>query len=394
MISQVNIEIQNKKGDETTNMSSEVNTTTQKFEHLLSDYEYERPRKGQFLEGEIIRIEDETIFIDVGTKRTAVVSRKDINNLNEEWLENLEKGDQLPVYVVHTPSGEGDLMVSISKGLEQRDWKRAERYFSSGETLTLEAVDLNKGGLVVEFGNINGFVPNSHIPDLQNVRNRERINARKMEVVGSQLPLKVIEVDRDRNRLILSAKAAKKETRLQRLQELKTRDVIKGSVVNIVNYGAFVDLNGITGLIHISELSWHHVKHPSEVLDLGEEIEVMIKNVDLERERISLSHKALMPNPWDSIKKKYSSDDLVEGVVTQIKGFGAFVMLPVGVEGLIHVSQMDGNPEDLLTIGEKVLVRIVAIDSQRERINLSLNQVLSEEHFSWLMQTEEEKENV
>lgn len=375
-------------------MIADVNTRTERFEHLLSEYEYERPKKGQFLDGEVIRIEDEAIFVDVGTKRTAVVNRKDINNLDEEWLENLEKGDRLPVYVVNTPSGEGDLFVSISKGLEQKDWKRAERFFTSGETVDLEAVDINRGGLVVEFGNINGFVPNSHLPDLQNVRNRERVKARKMEAIGSHLRLKVIEVDRDRNRLILSAKAARKEIRRRKLQKLEPGDIMKGRVVNIANYGAFVDLNGITGLIHISELSWHHVKHPSEVVDLEDEIEVMIKNVDFERERVSLSHKALLPNPWDSIEEKYSSGDLVEGVVTAIKGYGAFVKLPVGVEGLIHMSQMEGTPEDLLTIGEKVLVRIIAIESNRERINLSLNHVSSEENLSWLRQTDEDKENV
>jgi small subunit ribosomal protein S1 len=370
-------------------MITDVNTRPERFEHLLSEYEYERPKKGQFLDGEVIRIEDEAIFVDVGTKRTAVVSRKDINNLDEEWLANLEKGDQLPVYVVNTPSGEGDLFVSISKGLEQKDWKLAERYFSSGETLDLEVVDMNRGGLVVEFGNINGFVPNSHIPALQNVENRERVKARKTEAIGSQLPLKVIEVDCDRKRLILSAKDAQKEIRLRRLLELKSGDVIKGCVVNIVNYGAFVDLNGITGLIHISELSWHHIKHPSEVLDSGEEIEVMVKNVDLDRERISLSHRALLPNPWDAIEERYSNGDLVEGLVTSIKDYGAFVKLPIGIEGLLHVSEMNGTPEDLLTFGEKILVRIVAIDSHRERINLSLNRVSPEDHTAWLMQNEE-----
>jgi len=389
LISQCNLERKYKRGDDITTMISEVNTRTERFEHLLSEYEYERPKRGQFLDGEVIRIEEEAIFVDVGTKRTALVSRKDINNLDEEWLANLEKGDQLPVYVVNTPSGEGDLFVSISKGLEQKDWKRAERYFSDGESLDLEVVDMNRGGLVVEFGNINGFVPNSHIPDLHNIRNRERVKARKMEAIGSQLPLKVIEVDRDRKRLILSAKAAQRGKRLRRLQVLKPGDVLTGEVVNIVSYGAFVDLDGINGLLHISEISWHHIEHPSEALDLGKAIEVMVKNVDLDRERISLSHKALMPNPWDAIEERYSIGDLVDGLVTSIKDYGAFVKLPIGVEGLIHVSEMNGTPENLLTIGEKVLVRITAIDPHRERINLSLTRVSHEDHLAWEMQIEE-----
>jgi small subunit ribosomal protein S1 len=362
---------------------------------MLSDYDYEHPRKGQFLEGEIIRIEEEAIFIDIGTKRDAVVSHQDFNNLDEEILTNLERGDQLPVYVVHAPKNGGDLMVSISKGLEQEDWKRAEKCLTSGVTLNLKVVDQNRGGLIVAFGRLHGFVPNSHIPGIQKVIGHEQqTKAHKEEKIGSLLPVNVIEVDRDHNRLILSAKAAQREMRLQRLQELKPGDVLKGKVVNIVNYGVFVDLNEINGLIHVSELNWHRVKHPSEVLDLGEEIEILIKDVDLDRERVSLSRKALMPNPWDSVKKRYCKGDLVEGVVTLMKDYGAFVALSEGLEGLIHVSEMDGKPEDTLTLGQTLLVRIIEIDSRRERIKLSLTQVTQDEHLSWLKQFDENRENI
>ena len=386
--------IQVERSDDSTNTLSAEKTGRKRFEHMLSDYEYEPPRKGQFLEGEIVRIEEEAIFIDVGTKRDAVVSRNDINNLDEELLAHLESGDQLPVYVVHPPGDEGDLVVSISKGLEQEDWERAERCLTSGETLDLEAVDLNRVGLVVAFGSLNGFVPNSHIPGIRNVRSLEQAQARKVEKIGSQLPLKVIEVDRDHNGLVLSAKAAQREIRLRRLQELKPGDVLNGEVVNIVRYGAFVDLNGITGLIHVSELNWYRVKHPSEVLAQGEELELLIKDVDPDRERVSLSRKALMPNPWDSIEERYSQGDLVEGVVTFIKDFGVFVRLPVGLEGLIHVSEMNGKPEDTLTLGETVLVRIIAIDSRRERITLSLTRVTPDEHLTWQMHIDESREKI
>jgi small subunit ribosomal protein S1 len=373
---------------------SDVKTGTKSFEYMLSDYEYEHPRRGQFLEGKIVRIEEEAIYIDVGMKRDAVVSRNDIKTLDEKLLADLKKGDQLPVYVVQAPGDGDDLLVSISKGLEQEDWDRAERCFTSGETLELEAVGLNRGGLVVAFSSIKGFVPNSHIPEIRNIRNRELVEARKAELISTELPLNVIEVDRDCNRLILSAKVAQQEIILRRFQELTPEDVTKGVVVNIVPFGVFVDLNGITGLIHVSELSWHRVEHPSQEHTIGEEIEVMIIDVDPERERVSLSRKALMPNPWDSIDERYRIGDLVEGVITSIKNFGVFVRLATGLEGLIHVSEMDGNPQSTLTVAQTVLVRIVAIDPHRERISLSLSRVTAEEYLSWMMHHEQSEEKI
>lgn len=385
--------IQLEESDETTHTPLPVKTGKKGFEHMLSNYEYERPRKGQFLDGEIIRVEDEEIFIDVGKKRSAVVSRNDIKNLDEELLTQLERGDQLPVYVVNTPRDEDDLVVSISRGLEQEDWEWAKRCLDSGETLDLEVVDQNRGGMIVAFGRLQGFVPNSHIPALTHVKSDQKAEAFKVDKIGSTLRLKVIEVNRDQNRLILSAKAAQREKNRRRLDELEPGTVLTGKVVNITNYGVFVDLNGITGLIHISELSWHRVKHPSEVITPGEELEVLIKDVDPDRERISLSRKSLMPNPWDSIEKRYSNGELVEGLVTSIMEYGAFVRLPIGLEGLIHVSEMDGNPDDTLTIGQTVLVRIIDIDSHRERLNLSLTRVTADEHISWLMKVDESQED-
>lgn len=364
---------------------SKNKTGTNKFEHMLSDYEYERPSKGQFLEGEVVRIEDEAIFIDVGTKRDALVSRKDINNLDGELLAELKRGDQLPVYVIQAPGGEDELLVSISKGLEQEDWDRAENYLTTGETLVLEAVGVNRGGLIVDFGRITGFVPNSHIPEIKNIKSREQVGVRKMDKIGTRLPLNVIEVDRERNRLILSGKVAQREVRFHRLQELKRGDIVKGRVVNIVNFGAFIDLHGITGLAHISELSWHRLGHPSEIISIGDEIEVLIKEVDHDKERVSLSRKALMPNPWDSIMESHNEGDLVEGSVTSIQDYGVFLKLAEGVDGLIHVSEIDGNPEEKLTIGQRVLVRIIEIDPRRERISLSHTRVTEEERLSWLM---------
>lgn len=366
---------------------------TKKFEHMLGDYEYESPKEGQFIEGEIIRIEEESIFIDIGTKHDAIVSRNDLNNLNEDMRKDLEKGDQLNVYVVHTPRNEGDLMVSISKGLELEDWDRAERCQTSGEILNLEAVEVNRGGLIVAFDRLNGFVPNSHLPELKHVRNPNQAAARKAEKIGSHIPLRVIEVDQDKKRLILSAKAAQRAERIHRLREINPGDVLRGKVVNILDYGVFVDLGGITGLLHVSEFDWYRVNDPSEEIEFGEEIEVLIKDVDIERERISLSRKELLPNPWDSFDGRYSEGDLVDGIVSSLQDYGAFIRLPNSLEGLIHVSEMDGAPEELLSLGQTIPVRIIAIDLQRERISLSLTQVTQDERLSWVMNVEESRED-
>lgn len=373
--------------------SSSRKGSTKKFEQMLGDYEYERPEEGQFVEGEIIRIEEESIFIDLGTKHDAIVSRNDLNKLNEDMLEDLEKGDHLNVYVVHTSRDEGGLMVSISKGLELEDWDRAERCRTSDEIVNLEVVDVNRGGVIVAFDRLNGFVPNSHLPELKHVRNPKQTAARKAEKIGSRIPLRIIEVDQDKKRLILSAKAAKQAERIHRIKEMNPGDVLRGKVVNTVDYGIFVDLDGITGLLHISEFDWYRVDDPSEEIEIGEEIEVLIKDVDVERERISLSRKELLPNPWDSFDGRFSEGDLVDGIVSSLQDYGAFVRLPNSLEGLIHVSEMDGAPEELLSLGQTIPVRIIAIDLQRERIGLSLTQVTQDERLSWVMNVEESRED-
>jgi small subunit ribosomal protein S1 len=242
----------------------------------------------------------------------------------------------------------------------------------------LEVIDSNRGGLIVAFNRINGFVPNSHIPELQNFNSYNKVLAYKEEKIGLKIPVRIIEIDRDNNRLIFSVKAAQREIRRKRLRELNPGEVVKGKVVNIVNYGVFVELNGITGLIHISELDWLRVRHPSEVIELGEEIEVLIKDVDLDNERVRLSRRDLLPDPWETFEDHFYNGDIVEGVVTGLKEYGVFIRLPNNLEGLIHISEMNGNTINALSIGETISVRIVAIDSLRERISLSLKGVIQE----------------
>lgn len=365
---------------EKTEMLESSEPSPQPFAQLIDDFRAERPRRGQLLEGMILKIEEDAILMDVGSKRDAVVPRREVDKLDPEQYENLKVGDQLPVYVLKTPVGDEQLLVSINRGLELEDWVRAKSYLSSNELLELTVTDQNRGGLTVKFGQIVGFVPNSHIPGIHRGTRPEKSESIKREMIGTSVSLKVIEVNRKLRRLVLSGRAAVEEIRKKRLRELKPSQVIRGRVVHLVEYGAFVDLAGVDGLIHISELEWYSVNHPSEVVSKGDEIEVMVKEVDLDRERVSLSRKALLPSPWANVRKKYQVGDLVEGEVTSVLHFGAFVMLPEGIEGLIHESEMGiigpGDPQDVVASGEHVQVQVLDIDPKRQRMGLRLKKVI------------------
>ena len=368
------------------------------FDKLLDDFGAERPRRGRLMEGEILQIEEDVILMDVGSKRDAVVPRREVDKLNDEQLDNLRVGDQLPIYVLRTPVGDEQLLVSIDRGLELEDWQRAKSYLSSEELLELEVTDQNRGGLTVKFGKIRGFVPNTHIPGLGQGAKPRDFESLKREKIGTKIFLKVIEADRKRRRLVLSGRAVEKEIRQQRLQELKPGQVVQGRVIHLVEFGAFVDLGGVDGLIHVSELEWYHVNHPSEVVAKGDEIEVMVKEVDVDRERIGLSRKALLPSPWDIVKRKYQVGDLVEGKVTNVRQFGAFVMLPEGIEGLIHESEMGiigpGYPQDVISSGDHVQVQVLDIDLNRKRMSLRLKKIMHDEQVAPIQENPDNDEDV
>lgn len=358
-------------------MDKKKNTKKQSFEELFKEYTHETVQRGQIVEGEILDIDDNIAFLDIGASRDAIVPGKDLAQLDEDFLNDLEIGDMIPVYVSSTVSENGELLVSINKGQAYKDWQRAERFLESGETIELKVTGYNKGGLQVTFGALQGFVPNSHVFELQKHRRVEDARAVKADKVGQMIRLQVIEVDRTKERLILSAKAEELARRKERLEELAIGQVITGTVVNLVNYGAFVNLGGVDGLVHISELAWRRLKHPSEVMKRGQEIEVMIKDIDIQRERVSLSRKALLPNPWEDFSSNHRVGELLEGTVSNVLDFGAFVTLTEDITGLIHVSALPlgsgQSPADYLQPGDRVEVEIESIDLIRERVGLSLH---------------------
>lgn len=333
---------------------------------------------------------EDTVLLDVGAKRDAVVPARELANLDETLFESLSIGDQLPVFITNTSSYDDELLVSIERGLEQQDWEHAQVYLESGEILDLKIIGYNKGGLLVEFGRLDGFVPNSMIPDLPRGLSRNDRQTRKAKMIGESLQAKVIEVNQLRKRLILSGKAAESLRRMERLQELQAGERITGIVSNVVDFGVFVNLDGVDGLIHRTRLSWDDFDHPSDVLQPGDEVEVLIKDVDVERERISLDRRALLPGPWDDFSQEYNSGDILEGKVVSVRDFGAFIKLTEEITGLLHVSELlpgvSHDPTNVLSPGDEVLVRIIEIDKEQERVSLSMRRLPQDDIANWVIE--------
>jgi small subunit ribosomal protein S1 len=380
----------------TTIMNENEEITPNWFEQAIDDYDYERPKLGQFLEGNILRIDDDAILVDIGHKRDAIIPVWDLNLLPKDYLASLSPGKAVLVCIMRTPEGDQDLLVSLNKGLEFKSWQQAETYLENGLTFEVEIIGENRGGLLANFDGLRAFIPNSQVADLRR-RDSQRTRQLKNELIGQKLLVKVIEVDRDRQRLILSALAAEDDKRKKRLEELEERQIILGKVSSTVKFGVFVDLGGMDGLVHISELDWQRVDRPSDMFKVGDEIQVQVMGIDMERERVSLSRKALLPSPWQQLEQQFKPGDLIEGEIKNVLDFGAFVEISNGIEGLVHVSEIGysatGAPQDLVKAGERILVRILEIDVERERISLSMRRVPIEEQIAWMTENEiQEKE--
>ena len=358
------------------------------FAQMLDHYMYDEPYRGQILQGTVLNVEKDEVLIDVGLKRDAVVTRKDLSFLDDKLIARIIPGAEILTYVLQPRNNDGELIVSINKALELEDWEHARRAFDNDEIVEATVVDTNRGGLLVRFGRLNGFVPQSHIVSLPRFASQDELEDAKRQMLNADLPLKFIEIDRKRNRLIMSERVARHQAEQTRLSELSVGQRVTGRVVSIVDFGAFVDLGGVDGLIHISKLAHNHVNHPGEVVAVGDEVDVIIDSIDVEKSRISLDRTAVLPNPWDTVADEYKIGDLVQGTVTNVVDFGVFVQLPNGLQGLVHVSRMtmfgSTNPRDLLREGDALLVRIVSIEPDRQRIGLSVDDVTVNEQEAWM----------
>ncbi|MGC8875081.1 MAG: 30S ribosomal protein S1 [Chloroflexia bacterium] len=362
------------------------------MEQLLAGDDFAPLRQGEIRRGVVIAIAPSHVLMDIRAKHEGFVPQRDLNRLDRETRERVVVGAEFPVYVVNPEDAEGRAIVSISRGLVQADWERAQAYLENREIWEGEVTGYNRGGLLVAFGRLRGFVPCSHLVNFPRSLAPDEKRKRLAEMVGRRLGMRVIEVDPQRNRLVLSERAAYREWREQ-LQErvlgsLREGQTVRGRVSSLQEFGAFIDLgDGIEGLVHISELSWKRVRRPDEVLQIGQEVEARVIRVDRERKRISLSLLHTEEDPWERIEERYTLGQLITGRVTRIVPYGAFVEVEDGVEGLVHLSELaeerPANPADIVEEGEVLPLRIIRIDAARRRLGLSYRRVTHQEWEEW-----------
>ena len=343
-------------------------------------------KRGDVVDGVIVRIDQDEILVDIGLKSEGVLSTKELPATGDWSFNELHLNDKVLVYVIQPETPDGHALLSLKRANAERQWRIAEEQYKNNELLKARVIDYNKGGLIVDVAGIRGFVPISQILNLKREEvasggDNQETAAKLQGMKDKELQLKIIEINRARNRLILSERLAAQEWRQRRreelLDELKPGEVRRGVVSNLANFGAFVDLGGADGLVHISQLAWSRVNHPSEVLKVGQEVEVQVLSVDKDKKKIALSIKRAEVDPWTTVEQRYSPGQLVNGVVTKIAPFGAFARIEDGIEGLIHQSELTPgiDPKSILYEGAQLQLRILRIDAERRRLGLSLRQV-------------------
>ncbi|MGC9394281.1 MAG: 30S ribosomal protein S1, partial [Anaerolineae bacterium] len=344
-------------------------------------------RRGELREGVVLAIKDGGLVVDIGAKRDGFVPSEDLEDLEDKTF---NVGDNVNVIVTRFRDSDGNVELSVSQALLQEDWIKAEKLREDESVYEAEVLDSNRGGLTIEFGRLRGFIPMSQLIGFSRIRQAAERHRRLRSMIGQPIMLKVIEVNRRRRRLILSQRAAAKEWRAARrrklMEELEAGQVRRGRISQITDFGLFVNLGGLDGLVHISELSWGRIEDPREAYHEGQRIKVKVLNVDRDRQRIALSIKALSPDPWEIAPEKYEEGTLIEGKVTQVVDFGIFVELEPGVEGLLHNSELgDIEQRNELASGDSILVKIIRVESDRRRIGLSVRQVRRDEWEEWAL---------
>lgn len=340
---------------------------------------------GDVVEGVIAYVGPDEILIDIGAKTEAIVSPREVQRMSPEELRALKVGDTIRACVLTPESRQGEIVVSLEQAKMEDDWDAVQQLFSDGKVFEVEVAGHNKGGLIIQHGHARAFLPASQLNRQRRLRSPDGVSL--ADVVGEKIWVKIIELDRERNRLILSERAAMRQinkiSRERLFSELKEGDTVTGEVISLADFGAFVSLGGADGLVHLSELAWHRVEHPGEVLQVGDEVEVYVINVDRERQKIGLSLKRLQPEPWTVVDERYGVGQVVEATITRLAKFGAFARLDDVFEGLIHISELAhrpiNQPKEVVSEGDRVNVKIIRIEKERRRIGLSLKQVVEGE---------------
>jgi small subunit ribosomal protein S1 len=331
--------------------------------------------EGDVVSGKVVRIDKDEVLVDIGYKSEGVIPAHELSiRKSVDPAGEVEIGEEIDALVLTKEDADGRLILSKKRARFEKAWRRIEAAAESGEPVEGSVIEVVKGGLILDLG-VRGFLPASLV-DIRRVHNLD-------EFMGQTLECKVIELNRSRNNVVLSRRAVleeeRKEVREQILGNLESGQVVEGKISNIVDFGAFVDLDGIDGLIHISELSWSHVNHPSEVVSIGDTVRIKVLDIDRDRQRISLGLKQTQEDPWQRVVSTHRSGDVLEGSVTKVVAFGAFVEILPGVEGLVHISELADhhveNPSEVVEPGTKLNVKILEIDEERRRLSLSIKRV-------------------
>ncbi len=369
------------------------------------DYGYKRVKYGDIVAGTIVHVEPREILIDIGAKSEGVVDQKEMESMTADAIKKIHEGDRVLAFVLRSEDREGNVVLSLARAQLERDWRDAEDLLKTEQVFEAQVAGFNKGGLIVRVGKVRGFVPATQLES--NFRRKSETPTEGGEgnepdlsaFVGKKIKLKIIELDRARNRLILSERAAmrdwRKEQKEKLLTELKEGDVRSGIVTSVTDFGAFVSLGGVDGLIHLSELSWAKINHPRDLLKVGDKVDVKVLNVERERQRIALSLKRMQVEPWSTVEERYQVGQLVTGTITKLASFGAFARLEDNIEGLIHISELSdrriNHPKEVVKEGDTLTLRVIRIDAARRRLGLSLKRVEDENFYSADLDASEEE---
>jgi small subunit ribosomal protein S1 len=360
------------------------------------------PKQGEIRKGVIATINVNEILVSVGTKSEGVIAGRELESIPAAERAAFMVGQEIPVFVIAPEDQNGNVVLSYVRAREEQDWETVERMLSNGESFDSKVIGYNKGGLIVPIGGLRGFVPASQISLTRRTISGEAPEQRWGKMVGEPMKVRVIEVDRERRRLILSERQALQETREtlkdRLLDELQEGSVRTGRVTSLADFGAFVNIDGADGLVHLSEITWDRIAHPNEILKVGQEVKVKVISVDRERKRIGLSMRQLEEDPWMKKVSHLKEGLLVEGTITHLTKFGAFAKLDDDLEGLIHISELSeqrvNHPKEVVHEGETVTLRVIKIDPERRRIGLSLRKVDSPRYadLDWKMALADEVE--
>ncbi len=364
---------------------------------LLDSMEPMKPlRRGDVVEGVVMRIDGDGILVNIGHKSEGIVQQREMRTLSHEDAQSISVGDEIITYVLRPESADNAAILSIDRALGETGWRELEKCIEDNETVEGNIMGFNKGGAIVDVRKVQGFVPMSQLVSVPRDIFRDRSETeedpemearraqRQTEEIGKTLQLKILEINRSRNRAIFSERQAVQEWRdaqkARLVQELQVGEIRDGTVTGISNFGAFVDLGGADGLVHISEMSWGPVARPEDVVSIGDKLRVYVLRVDIENRKIALSLRRLEPEPWETIHERLHVDDIVDAQITKLTNFGAFARVEGNIEGLIHISELSdrviGHPREVVQEGEDVRLKVLRIEPERRRLGLSLKQTL------------------